>query len=85
MLSIISIDDYQKLCNLDVLGVQDIPKAHEETVHTNFKEQLKQSDEGWYKTGLTWKQSKENIQNNEAVNLSSLQNLIVKLQISPDV
>ena len=80
MLSRISIDDYQKLCNLDVLGVQDIPKAHEETVHTNFKEQLKQSDEGWYKTGLTWKQSKENI-----LNLSSLQNLIVKLQISPDV
>ena len=80
MLSRISIDDYQKPCNLDVLGVQDIPKAHEETVHTNFKEQLKQSDEGWYKTGLTWKQSKENI-----LNLSSLQNLIVKLQISPDV
>ena len=47
MLSINSIEDYEKVCNLDVLGVQDIPKTHEETVHTNFKEQLKQNDEGW--------------------------------------
>ena len=46
MLSRMSIDDYEKLCNLDVLGVQDIPKTHEDMVHTNFKKQLKQSDEG---------------------------------------
>ena len=32
------IDDYEKFCNLDVLGVQDIPKTHEDIVHTNFKE-----------------------------------------------
>ena len=38
------IDDYENLCNLDVLRVQDIPKTHEDMVHTNFKEQLKQSD-----------------------------------------
>ena len=48
MLSRISIDDYEKLCNLDVVGVQDIPKTHEGIVHTNFTDQLKQSDEGWY-------------------------------------
>ena len=83
MLSINSIEDYEKVCNLDVLGVQDIPKTHEETVHTNFKEQLKQNDEGWYKTGLMWKQSRENIQNNETVCLRIPQNLIVKLQKSP--
>ena len=46
MLSRTSIDNYEKLCNLDVLRVQDIVKTHEEIVHTNFKEQLKQSDEG---------------------------------------
>ena len=83
MLSIISIEDYEKVCNVDVLGVQVISKTHEETVHTNFKEQLKQNDEGWYKTGLMWKQSKDNIQNNETVSLRIPQNLIVKLQKSP--
>ena len=32
-----------------------------------------------------WKQSKENLQNNETVSLRSLQNLIAKLQKSPDL
>ena len=49
MLSRTSIDDCEKLCNLDVLRAQDIPKTHADMVHTNFKEQLKQSDKGWYK------------------------------------
>ena len=30
LLSRTSIDNYKKLCNLDVLGVQDIPKTHED-------------------------------------------------------
>ena len=33
-----SIDAYEEFCNLNVLGVQDIPKTHEDVVHTNFKE-----------------------------------------------
>ena len=52
MLSRTSLPDYEKLCNLDVLGVQDIPKTHEDMFHSNIKEQLKQSEEGWYETGL---------------------------------
>ena len=35
MLSRTSIDDYEKLCSLDVLGVQDIPKTHEDRVNNN--------------------------------------------------
>ena len=37
LLKIYDIDDYDKLCNLHILGVQDIPKTHEETVHTTSK------------------------------------------------
>ena len=37
MLSRTSIDDYEKLCNLDVLGVQDIPKSHEDISITTSK------------------------------------------------
>ena len=47
MLSRTSIDDYEKLCNLDVLGVQDVQESPEEIVHNNVKEQLTQSTEGW--------------------------------------
>ena len=36
-----SMDDYEKLCNLDVLGVQDIPKTHEDIVHINFQLTIK--------------------------------------------
>ena len=77
--------DYEKLCNLGALGVQDIPKIHEDIVHTNFKEQLKLSDEGWYETRLMWKQGKENLRNNEIGSLRRLHNLIVKLKKLPDL
>ena len=53
MLSKTSIDDYKKLCNLDELAVQNIPKTHEDIVHTSFEEKSKQRDEGWYETGPT--------------------------------
>ena len=37
MLSKTSIDDFEKLCNLDVLRAQDIKKIHGDMVHANFK------------------------------------------------
>ena len=54
-------------------------------IHTKFKKRLKQSDEGSQETGIMWKQGKENLQNNETGSLRRLQNLIVKLQKSPDL
>ena len=45
-----SVDDYDKHCNLDVLGVQDVQESHEDSVHNNFKQQLRQSTEGWYES-----------------------------------
>ena len=83
VLSRTSIDDYEKSCNLGVLGVQDIPKTHEDVVHANFKEQLKQSDEEWYEIGPMWKQGKENLQKNKTGSLIRLQNLILKLKKLP--
>ena len=54
-------------------------------VHTNYKEQLNQSDEGWYAKGLMWEQARENLQNSETGSLRRLQNLIMKLRKSPDL
>ena len=40
--------DYEHLCRLDVLGLEDRPPGDQDTVHAEFKEQLKRSKEGWY-------------------------------------
>ena len=42
MLSRTSIDDSEKLCNLDVFGAQDVQGSHKDIVHNNFKQQLRQ-------------------------------------------
>ena len=44
---------------------------------------MRQSDKGWYETGLMWKQGKENLKNNKTGSLRRLQNLIPKLEKSP--
>ena len=49
-----SMHDYQKLCDLDVLGLQK-PLNEEQSIYEDFKKQLSQSEEGWYETGLLWK------------------------------
>ena len=76
MLSRTSTDDYEKLCNLDVLGVQDVQESDEDIVHNNFKQQLRQRMEGWYKIKLLWKNNKENLSNNKVMSLGRLQNLL---------
>ena len=50
-----SSDDYEQLCRLDVLGLEDQPTGDQAAIYDDFKEQLIQSGEGWYETGLSWK------------------------------
>ena len=59
-----SMHDYQKLCDLDVLGLQGSPNE-EQSIYEDFKEQLRQSKEGWYETGLLWKPGMEDLPSNE--------------------
>ena len=49
-----STDDYENLCRLDVLGVTDIT-CNDIAVFLEFKDQLRRSKDGWYKTGLIQK------------------------------
>ena len=58
MVSRTSIDEYGELYNLDVLGVPDGQKSHEDIVHNIFKQQLRQSKEGLYGTR---KHNRENL------------------------
>lgn len=38
-----------------MLGLGDSPAYDQQAVHSEFKEQLVGSEQGWYETGLPWK------------------------------
>jgi hypothetical protein len=48
-------EDYEKLCKLDVLGLQDHPMGDQNMVHEEFKESLQRNRDGSYITCLPWK------------------------------
>ena len=70
--------DYEELCKLDVLGIQD--KGDQTDVYDEFKEQLQRSAEGWYETGLPWKGNHPILPSNKAGSLKRLDGTIRKLE-----
>ena len=79
-----SATDYDQLCRLDVLGIQDSPDGDQQTVHSEFREQLKRDEEGWYETGLMWKANHTELPNNKAASLRRTNNTITKLKRNQD-
>ena len=77
--------DYEQLCSLDVLGLEDKADRNQQSVYEEFKEQLRQSAEGWYETGLLWKHGHEPLPNNKQGSLRRLGNLGKKLQREPNL
>lgn len=71
-----SIGDYQELCCMDVLGLQDMPIGDEEVVHQEFLEQLKHSPEGWHETVLPWKGGHPPLPKNKTGSLKHLASLL---------
>ena len=57
--------DYEKLCRLDVLGLQDTPVGDQTIVYKEFEEELRRSPEGWYESKLPWKGNHPVLPNNE--------------------
>ena len=72
-----STDDYENLYRLDVLGVKH---SDEGTVHQEFKEQLRKDKNGWYKTGLIWKDNCNTLASNKSGSLGKLRNLLRNFQ-----
>ena len=79
-----SITDYENLCKLDVLGLEDVQEV-DDPVYDRFQKQLTRSSEGWYETGLLWKQEVNTLENNKAGSLGRLQKLIEKLEKNPEL
>ena len=74
----VSEADYNALCSLDVLGLLDIQS--EVDVYEDFKKQLTRSDEGWYETGLPWKQAHPELPTNKEGSLKRLDSLLPRLE-----
>ena len=77
-----SATDYDELCRLDVLELEDSPTGDQETVYAEFREQLKHSNEGWYETGFPWKGNHPPLPSNEKGSLRRLNTLVHKLEKS---
>ena len=73
-------NDYEQLCALDVLGLADTHENDQQTVYTEFKEQLERADAGWYQTSLPWKGNHPTLPTNEMGSKKRLENLIRKLK-----
>ena len=80
-----STADYEQLCSLDVLGLEDRPETDQESVYGEFIEQLHRSEEGWYESGLLWKPGHGRLLTNEHGSIARLEGLVRKLQRDPDM
>ena len=73
-----SVINYEELCKLDALGLEDKPSGDHEAVYEEFKEQLTMSREGWYKTGVPLKGNHPPLRNNHTESLKRIKNLVQK-------
>ena len=73
--------DYEELCRMDVLGLEDTPVGDQKVVHEEFLEQLRRDPEqGWYESGLPWKGDHPPLPSNEANSLKRLGSLVQQLK-----
>ena len=72
--------DYEALCRLDVLGLEDKSEHDQLTVYEEFKEQLNRSPEGWYETGLPWRGNHPPLKDNREGSLRRLTALQKRLK-----
>ena len=64
------VNYYEKLCDTDVIWFKESLYLHDEFVYDKFKKQLKIKEEGWYETGLVWKERNLTLGNNKNGSLS---------------
>ena len=76
--------DYEELCSLDVLGLEDKPAADQQAVYNEFQEQLVRQLEGWYEMGLLWKAGHPTLPSNRTGSLWRLANLVKELEKEPN-
>ena len=79
-----SISDFDRLCDIDVLGVEENHLCHDENVYKKFKQQLERNQGGWYDTGLVWTENKVPLNKNKSGSLGRLKSLLKRLEQKPE-
>ena len=80
-----SVSNYEKLCSIDILGTKQSQYNHDEFVFEKFKKQLSRSKEGWYETGLIWRENNIPLGNNKCGSLGRLRSLLKNLDQKQEV
>ena len=76
---------FNRLCDIDVLGVEENHLSHDENVYKKFKQQLERNEVGWYETGLLWTENKVPLNNNKSGSLGRLKSLLKLLEQNPGI
>ena len=80
-----SVNDFNCLCHIDVLGMEENHLSHDENVYKKFKQQLERSEGGWYETGLVSTENKVPLNNNKSGSLGPLKSLLKQLEQNPEI
>ncbi len=76
--------DYDRLCSLDVLGVEDRGPNDQLQVYEDFKEYIVKRDDGRYEVSVPWITESELSGNNEQASRARLANVERKLGKNPE-
>ena len=73
-----SLHDYEKLCSLDCLGIEE-RRDDSNYVYEEFQKQLGRGLGGFYETNLIWKDNHPPLKNNKSNSLRRLSNPVKNL------
>ena len=75
-----SLHDYENLCSLDCLGIEENQVKSDDLVRDKFHKQLGRNSEGYYETNLIWKESHSLLSDNKYGSIGRLNNLVKNLR-----
>lgn len=79
-LAVDAIQDYEMICSFDVLGLAHSPAGDQQEVYRECREQLsRNTEEGWYETGVPWKGHHPHLLSNREGSLRRLRTQVTKL------
>ena len=79
------MSDFNHLCDIDVLGVEENHLSHGENVYKKFKQQPERNGRGWYETGPIWTENKVPLNNNKSGILGRLKSHLKRLEQNPEI
>ena len=72
--------DYENLCSLDCLGIENNHVKSDDYVYEKFRKQLGRSSDVHYKTSLIWKGNHRPLNDNKSGSIGRLTNLLGNLK-----